>query len=326
MIEWSQQGHLGKIRHVSVFISKPRKPIGLRDTPLPIPEAVDFDLWCGPAKKEPIFRDNLQYDCRYDWNTSSGEPVDQGTHDVDVARWWLGETGLPRRVMSVGGRFLFSDAGDVPNAQIVCFDYPTAPIVCEVRNLGDTRGNTDASNYRGLRVGVCVHLEGGTIVNGLVGPPGCPWESFAYDNEDRQVKTFYAGPNGSSEHNGSRDHIENFIQAVRDGSREGLRADVEVGHISSATCLLGSISHRVGSVANESQQRAQVEQVPAFNELYERFLEHLNVHEIDPANATLGPWLEVDHQNERVHGNQQANEIVRGYYREPFVVPKITTS
>ena len=324
-IEWTRQGHLGRIRYVTVFISKPRRPCGQRDTPLPIPEAIDYDLWCGPARKEPIYRDRLQYDCRYDLNTSAGEPVDQGTHDVDVARWWLGETDLPHRVMSIGGRFLFKDAGNVPNSQIVCFEYPTAPIVCEVHNLGNSKGSLEPSRFRGLRIGVCVHLEGGYVVNGLVGPRGCPWEAMAYDNDGQKIKDFPTGPNGTSEHDGTRDHFANFFQAIRDGRRDDLRAEAEVGHISAATCLAGSISHRVGRMADETEQRAQVEEVPAFTETHERFLRHLKANEIDPATATLGPWLEIDRENECVREHDQANEIVRGYYREPYVVPDLTT-
>jgi len=33
------------------------------------------------------------------------------------------------------GRFLFNDAGDVPNTQIICYDYPEAPILYVVYNL-----------------------------------------------------------------------------------------------------------------------------------------------------------------------------------------------
>jgi len=67
---------------------------------LEIPASIDYELWCGPAKKLPIYRNRLQYDCRYDWNTGDGETVDQGVHELDVARWWLGENTMPRRTMS----------------------------------------------------------------------------------------------------------------------------------------------------------------------------------------------------------------------------------
>ena len=76
-------------------------------------------IWCGPARKEPIYRDKLQYDCSFTWNMGDGESCNQGVHEIDIARWMLGYTGLPRRTMSIGGRFVFNDAGEVPNTQIM---------------------------------------------------------------------------------------------------------------------------------------------------------------------------------------------------------------
>ncbi len=59
-IEWIRAGNLGKIKYVTAFANKARSSCGKRDTPLPIPDSVDFDLWCGPARKVPIYRNRLQ--------------------------------------------------------------------------------------------------------------------------------------------------------------------------------------------------------------------------------------------------------------------------
>ena len=123
------------------------RSIGKRTEPLPIPETLDYDLWCGPARKEPIYRDRIQYDCSFTWNMGDGESCNQGVHEIDVARWLLGETGLPRRVMSIGGRFVFNDAGDVPNTQIIYYDFPSAPILYEVHNL---RAGKDTEDHAQL--------------------------------------------------------------------------------------------------------------------------------------------------------------------------------
>ncbi|MBU4270413.1 MAG: Gfo/Idh/MocA family oxidoreductase [Planctomycetes bacterium] len=116
--EYIKSGQLGKIQYIVCFANKARTSIGKRSTPLPIPETLDYDLWCGPARKGPIYRDRIQYDCSFTWNMGDGESCNQGVHEIDIARRLLGETGLPRRVMSVGGRFVFNDAGDVPEVKI----------------------------------------------------------------------------------------------------------------------------------------------------------------------------------------------------------------
>lgn len=304
-IEWIRAGHLGKIKYVTAFANKPRGSCGKRETPLPIPDYVDYERWCGPAKKVPLYRNQLQYDCSFDWNTGDGESCNQGVHEVDVARWCLGETMLPQRVMSLGGRFTFDDACDVPNTQIIYYDFPIAPLLYEVHNLRDAVGSTTAPNFRGESVGVIVNCEGGSV---------SLYRGVAWDNDGQQVQTF----------DGGGDHFANFIDAVRSGQRQDLNADVEVGHVSTAICHAGNISYRVGHIATAAEQRAAVGDNPLWNEMYDRFADHLKANEIDINTATLGPWLEIDPQHERFHNHDEANRIVQGFYREPYGMPELT--
>jgi hypothetical protein len=269
---------------------------------LPIPASIDYDLWCGPAKKVPIYRNQLHYDCSFDWNTGDGESCNQGVHEVDVARWCLGESMLPRRVMSLGGRFLFDDACNVPNTQIIYYDFPTAPLLYEVHNLGKAKGAKEMPEFRGERVGVIVNCEGGSV---------SLYRGIAWDKQGRQVQTF----------SGGGDHFVNFIEAVRRHCREDLKTEVEVGHVSTAVCHAGNISHRVGQVASVSQQRAAIGDNPIWRKMYERFVAHLAANEIDIDTATLGPWLEVDRDKERFRDHSEANQLVNGYYRNRYVVP-----
>jgi len=307
-IKWIREGNLGKIKYITAFANKPRVSCGKRDTPLPIPDTVDYDLWCGPAKKVPIYRDRLQYDCSFDWNTGDGESCNQGVHEVDVARWCLGETMLPARVMSIGGRFVFNDACDVPNTQIIYYDFPTAPILYEVHNLTKAKESKEMPDFRGERVGVIVNCEGGSV---------SLYRGIAQDNEGKQIKSF----------SGGGDHFVNFIEAVRRGRREDLNAEVLEGHLSTAVCHTGNISYRLGKKASVKEMRTQVEDVPLFGEMLERLLEHITAHEIDvnAGTVTLGPWLQIDREKECFKDSEPANRLVRGFYRDPYIVPPLGT-
>ena len=307
-IDWIRRGNLGKIKYITAFANKPRASCGKRETPLPIPEEIDYDLWCGPAKKVPIYRDRLQYDCSFDWNTGDGESCNQGVHEVDVARWCLGEKMLPRRVMSIGGRFLFNDACDVPNTQIIYYDFPTAPVLYEVHNLHKSKDSNEAPDFRGERVGVIVDCEGGRV---------SLYQGIAWDDEGKQIASFKGGG----------DHFANFIEAVRSGRREDLNAEILEGHLSTAVTHTGNISYRLGTKASERQMRRAVRDVPLFDEMYDRLLEHLSAHEIDAGakTVTLGPWLQIDRENECFKDNKRANRLVRGFYREPYTVPDLSS-
>lgn len=305
---WLKEGHLGKIQYVTCFANKPRRSIGKRTEPLPIPETLDYELWCGPARKEPIYRDRIQYDCSFTWNMGDGESCNQGVHEVDVARWILGYTGLPRRTMSIGGRFLFDDAGEVPNTQIICYDYPGVPILYEVHNLPKNKECltpqkwSTQPDFKGARVGVCVQCEGGYTLG-----------AAAFDPKGVKLQAF--GP--------SENHFENFIQAVRSGKREDLNADILEGHISTSICHAGNISYRLGRTASLAEQRKQVDGIAPWQEMHQRYVSYLGDLGVEPATSTVGPWLVCDAQHECFQDNAKANELVRGYYRAPFVVPEV---
>ena len=306
-IQWIHEGNLGKIKYVMAFDNKPRSSCGKRDTPLPIPESVDYDLWCGPAKKVPIYRNQLQYDCSFDWNTGDGESCNQGVHEIDVARWCLGEEALPRRVISLGGRFVFDDACNVPNSQITYYDFPTAPVLYEIHNLTKAKGLKEMPNFRGEGVGVIVECEGGSV---------SLYRGLAWDKEGKEVKKFTGGG----------DHFANFIAAVRQGDPKVLNAGILVGHVSTAVCHTGNISYRLGEKASRKEMQARLQEVPVFLPVFERFMEHLKAHEIDvdASTVTLGPWLDVDTERERFRKNKEANRLARGFYREPYTVPEVT--
>ncbi len=318
LIKWLREGHLGQILYITCFASKPRYSVGKRTEPLPIPKTLDYNLWCGPADNGPIYRDKIQYDCSFTWDKGDGESANQGVHQIDDARWIMGYTGLPRRTMSIGGRFLFDDAGDVPNTQIICFDYPEAPILYVFYNLPKSKEYltpdkwTTQLDFRGHRgVGICVQCEGGYVIGTSEDDPSIT----VYDREGIKIRSFSGGEN----------HFANFIGAVRSGRREDLNAEIIEGHRSTNICHAGNISYRLGKPASVSEQRRQVADgdIVAWKEMHSNYVKYLNGLGVDPATSSVGPWLQCDSERECIKDNLKANEIVRGYYRKEFDVPEI---
>ncbi len=305
-IEYIKSGTLGKIRRVYCFANKPRTSIGKRKEPLPIPKTLDYELWCGPAKKGPVYRDRIQYDCSFTWNMGDGESCNQGVHEIDMARLVLGEEKPPRRVMSIGGRFCFDDAGDVPNAQIIYYDFPSVPVIYIVHNLRTAKGCKDAATFRGVRTDTCVECDGGYVMMR---------SGFACDKNGKVIKKFQGGGN----------HFANFIDALRSGRRQDLNADVRQGHRSTAVTHLGNISQRLGKKALPHAMRKQVADTPEFAQTLEDLLVHLQANGVDTdANSiTLGPWLEIDRENECFINNEAANRLVRGSYRAPWLIAEV---
>ena len=299
---WVREGNLGKIKVARGLCYKRRPSIGKVDGPQPIPEGIDYDLWCGPAAKLPLMRKNLHYDWHWVWNTGCGDIGNQGIHEMDKARWALGKAELSPRVISVGGRLGYVDDGETPNTMFTIHDYGDALLIFEVRGLPTSADSKEMDSYKGERVGQVIECEGGYLSG-----------SSAYDNEGKKIKQF----------KGNEDHFANFIKAVRSRNASDLNADILEGHLSSALCHTSNISYRLGKETGQGEIREALKSNSAALETLSRFEEHLaaNNVKLDMTRATLGAFLEMDGKAEKFKSNPKANALLTREYRKPFVVP-----
>ena len=101
----------------------------------PVPPGVDWDKFLGPAPMRPFSENRFKYNWHWFWDTGNGDIGNQGVHEMDIARWGLGKAGLPKSVVSTGGKYVYTDDQETPNTQIATFDYGDTQIVFEVRGL-----------------------------------------------------------------------------------------------------------------------------------------------------------------------------------------------
>ncbi|MCC7474073.1 MAG: Gfo/Idh/MocA family oxidoreductase [Pirellulales bacterium] len=322
-VKYVREGHLGKIQYAIGTCYKPRKSIGKSSTPLVIPKDFDYDLWCGPAAKVDLYRPaknsvgdyNPHYDWHWDYNTGNGDMGNQGIHQMDIARWFLGETTLSPRILSFGGRLGYDDAGNTANTQVVLHSYAKAPLIFETRGLPKSKAaqanwGSSMDNYRGSRVGVVVQCEGGYVVS-----TGSYDSVKAFSPEGEEIKSWKGGG----------DHFKNFLTAVRSRKRSDLNADVVEGHLSSALCHTGGISHQLGEPQTAKDILKSVEHDPLLKDSIERMFAHLRANEVDidkPA-VVVGAPLEMDPAKERITNNTVADDMLRRHDRKPFEVPQI---
>jgi len=302
LMKFIHSGGIGEVKLARGLCYKPRGSIGPRGIYDP-PASVDYSIWLGPSQYVPLTRPRFHYDLHWQWHSGNGDLGNQGIHQMDLARWGLGEQDLGRGVQSYGNRLGYIDAGEVANTQVCIHDYGKKKLVFEVRGL-------KTKPYLGAKIGVIFYGSDGYVVmpryNG----------GTAFDKDGKVVKTFSGGS--------TSDHFNNFIEAVRSRDHKHLNADILEGHISSALCHLGNISYRLGGLTSAQGTEDHLKGDEA-HKTFERVARHLIDNGIDlkTVRLHLGPHLAVDGKKEVFTGAlaDKAAKFLTRNYRKPFVVP-----
>jgi predicted dehydrogenase len=307
IVDVIRSGQLGRLHVARALCYKPRNSIGTRPNSQ-APAELDFNLWQGPATERPFHSNLVHYNWHWFWDFGNGDIGNQGVHQMDIARWGIPNATLPRSVVSLGGRFGYSDQGETPNTQVTLFDFGDTKLIFEVRGLR-------TPTYRGQDIGNIFHLEEGTIVGKRYFPRGSDQAAPLPVVERRSPR----GPGGGN-------HFANFIAAVRSRRTQDLNADILEGHYSSALGHLANVSYRLGeNVAFNPRTRAFGDNRDAVETL-ERMEQHLsegNNLRLADLNLRVGRRLEIDARTESVTGagSDEANRLLTRNYRAGFVVP-----
>ena len=341
-VKYVRDGKLGKIRLARGFCYKARKSIGLVEGPQAVPDYIDYDLWCGPAPKEPPRRNTsfgtVHYDWHWFWAYGNGDFGNQGPHQVDIARWFLGEDAISPFAMAIGGRLGYKDSGETPNTLVVYQGYKV-PLIFEVRGLPHDKASQttgwkmdeykalSADRFQGVGVGNVIECEHGYVV-----VPSYT-EAIIYDKEGKEITRFtgrskkqaaddVTTPTGLSAESGG--HHGNWIAAVRSRDPKHLNAEVLQGHLSAGLTHTGNISYRLGANKQPGEIKEALQSNKQLTEAFDRMAGHLDANGVDIAkdNLQLGLPLKFDPQQERFIGNDSANALLTRQYRAPFVVPE----
>ena len=192
---------------------------------------------CGrdPRSRTP-YRDNIVH---YNWHWfrrwGTGEICNNGTHEIDVARWALG-VEYPTRVSSAGGRYHFEDDWEFTDTQEVVFEFDGGRTI--VWQGQSCNGTQILGRGRGAQVlgtnGSIVLDRGGYVlydVKGVVvreAPEPAIADGLDFAGNDAHTTA----------------HIENFANAVRTG--EALRSRVADVGKTLLMCHLGNIAQYTG--------------------------------------------------------------------------------
>jgi predicted dehydrogenase len=236
-IEYVRSGKLGDVHLVRVLNMKERPSIG-RKKDEPVPKGVDYDMWLGPAPQRPFNPNRFHYNWHWFWDYSGGDIVNDGVHQIDLARWLLGQE-YPKSVTSTGLKS-FNDDQETPDTQTVQYAFDGVTMVFELtlwtpymRKTTDEERNSDQfPNWMFNSTRVEVYGTKGLM---MMGRQGDGWQVFV--SEGKEITSGQGGDPLPA-------HLDNFFGCVK--SRRLPNADIEGGHQSTLLGHLGNISCRLG--------------------------------------------------------------------------------
>ena len=208
------------------------------------PPHLDYEMWTGPAPMRPY--NELVHPRRWRAFMEYGNGIvgDMCIHMLDMTRWML-NLGWPKSVASSGGILVQkSSKANISDTQSATFDFGDLQVVWQHRSYGtppDPKYPWGATFYG----------EKGTLKCSVMSYDYTP---IAKDEQPVHVDVKYEFeqyPEDRTEQDlerhvapAIRGHMRDWLGAIEKRSKPV--ADIEQGHISTASCILANLSMQLG--------------------------------------------------------------------------------
>ena len=278
-----KEGKLGKVGHVEVYCYYEMRARGNPPDTNP-PENLDYEMWTGPAPMRPYNEWVHPRRWRAFMEYGNGIMGDMCIHMLDMVRWML-DLGWPKRVSSAGGILVEKNSkANIPDTQSATFDFGDLQVVWQHRTYGDAPDK----NYPWAAF---IYGDKGTLkasVNGydffqlgkdaptLSGKAVIETDKYKDDQSDVEAIRLEL-PVASA----IRGHMRDLLNAM--GSRSKPVADIEQGHISTASCIMANLSLKLGRSLNWDPNKQEVVGDEEANKLLRRPYRSPWVHPESPA-------------------------------------------
>ncbi len=236
-------GLLGKIKHVEMccYLSMRNNT----NPPLqPVPDFLDYEMWTGPAPLRPYdgiphirwWRAFMEY--------GNGITGDMCVHMYDTVRWML-TLGWPKKITATGGIYMNKEAkSNIADTQTAIFEHDELSCVWTHRSWG-TAANPD------YPWSFTLYGEKGTLFGSTMRYDFVPVDPKGEKIHKDVIYEKEKHPEDLSEERielnaapATRLHMLDFLAAIDNNTKPV--ADIEQGHISTASCILANLSMQLG--------------------------------------------------------------------------------
>ncbi len=261
IIDQIHKGVIGKPYKAIAFYSNSRGETPLQQK-AEIPKGLDWDLWQGPAPHRAYTSETWDYNWHwYGWNYGTAEAGNNGTHELDIARWALG-VEFPSYTEVLAEKRHFKDDGwEMYDTMYATFKFKDDKII-----HWDGKSRNGYNTYGRGRGTLIFGTEGSVLVDRS--------NYLLMDREGKLItksdETSESGIALGGGGNSSTAHIINFFESIR--GKENLKAPIEDAAVSMAMVHYANMAYRVGHGFRIDNQTGGVEDQKAM-ELWNRSYE-----------------------------------------------------
>jgi predicted dehydrogenase len=233
-IQALKEGAIGKPFTAHAWYANTRVGIG-KGKDAPVPANLDFELWQGPAPRTAYHDNIIHYNWHWFTRWGTGEICNNGTHEIDVARWLLG-VDYPTTVSSFGTRHHYQDDWEFPDTQDATFEFEGGKSITwhsQSCNGLPTHGRARGTTILGT-AGSMIIDQDGWVINDL---------------KNKLVKESSGSKSADAVNITGDDaltqlHMQNFLDAIR--TDVPLTAPIDDAAKTGMLCHLGTIAQQTG--------------------------------------------------------------------------------
>ncbi len=248
-------GALGKIAHAEICCYYHMRNRSNPPNEAP-PSHLDYDMWTGPAPLRPYNNIVHQRGWRSFMEYGNGIVGDMCIHMLDTVRWML-DLGWPNQVSSSGGILVDKAAkANISDTQTATFDFKDLQVVWQHRTWGHSPD--PAYPWAAFLYG-----DKGTLKLSVNSYDFIPQQRGADAVHQDVVMELDQYPEDRTEKDlerhvapAIRGHMVDFLNAI--ASRGKPVADIEQGHISTASCILANMSMELGRALSWDAQKGEI--------------------------------------------------------------------
>jgi predicted dehydrogenase len=238
-----KSGELGKIAYVEVYCYYHMRRNG-KVPDQPAPDYLDWEMWTGPAPMRPYNEIAHPGGWRSFKEYGNGIVGDMCIHMLDMTRWMM-DLGWPKSVTSHGGILIDKgSSANIPDTQNATFDFGDVKVVWTHRTWGSAPDPKYpwAATFYGDKGTLKAGVFGYDFISMAKGAQPIhkdvqyELEQYPEDKTEPRLEKHVAPA--------IRGHMKDLLAAI--DKRTKPVADIEQGHISTASCILANLSLELG--------------------------------------------------------------------------------